>query len=382
MIPIRTDSPLRHTPWMNWGIIAVNVALFLLQHRMPSLQHKLALNPRMPTVLEFLTYSLVHANGAHLVGNMLFLYIFGNNVNDKMGHIGYLGFYLAAGVFSGIVYTTGGDTKMVIGASGAVSAITGAYIVLFPRAHVTVLFFFFYVAVFEWPSIWFIAFFFLKDLVMNFSGAPTGVAHAAHLGGTIFGFLICFVLLYLQLLPRDHFDVVALAKQWNRRRQFRDLTASGYDPFGYSERVRVENRLPAPVTEQQTRAQELKAQIAQAHADHDHARAADLYLELKTVDREQVLSRQAQLEIANQLASQQKYPEAAEAYESFLRHYKNFEQVEQVELMLGLIYARYLQRYTHAREILLRAMARLHGDRELGLAREELKRIEPLIAPP
>src|SRR5688572_17414701 len=101
MIPIRTDSPLRRTPWMNWGIIAVNVVFFLITHKMQSLGHELALNPRNPELWQFFTYSLVHANGAHLVGNMLFLYIFGNNLDDKMGHLAYLGFYLAGGVFSG-----------------------------------------------------------------------------------------------------------------------------------------------------------------------------------------------------------------------------------------------------------------------------------------
>ena len=90
-----------------------------------------------------------------------------------------------------------------------------------------------------------------------------------------------------------------------------------------------------------------------------------------------MLARQAQLDVANQLAGQQLYPQAAEAYELFLRHYPKFEQIEQVELMLGLIYARYLEQYDRAKEYLLRAMARLHGDRELKLAREELaSRIE------
>ena len=88
------------------------------------------------------------------------------------------------------------------------------------------------------------------------------------------------------------------------------------------------------------------------------------------------MARQAQLDVAAQLASQQLYPQAAEAYELFLRHYRNYEQIEQVELMLGLIYARYLDRYDRAKEYLIRAMARLHGDREIKLARNELDRIE------
>ena len=71
------------------------------------------------------------------------------------------------------------------------------------------------------------------------------------------------------------------------------------------------------------------------------------------------------------------YPEAADAYEAFLRTYPKFEQIEQVELMLGIIYARYLQQYDRAKGYLVKAMSRLHGDRELAMARSELLRIEP-----
>jgi outer membrane protein assembly factor BamD (BamD/ComL family) len=107
-------------------------------------------------------------------------------------------------------------------------------------------------------------------------------------------------------------------------------------------------------------------------------KAAELYIELKLADPAQVLSRQAQLDVANQLAAQQRYPQAAEAYELFLRHYPKFEQIEQVELMLGLIYARYLGLYERARECLLKASARLHSENELEMARSELSRIAPL----
>ena len=385
MIPLRTDSRLRATPWMNWGIIALNVAVYMVQSRVPQVTRLLALRPDDPTLLTFFSYSLLHASVMHLAGNMLFLYIFGNNVNDKMGSVGYLGFYLAGGVFSGIgqVAMAGGSIP-VVGASGAVSSVTGAYMVLFPRAHVTLLYYFLYIGVIEIPSAWFIGFFFVKEFFLNFAGMETGVAHMAHLVGAGFGFVVTFGLLSANLLPRDHFDVVALVKQWNRRRQFRDITASGYDPFAYSPaaRVRAENRLPAPADPKQEQIQDIRAQIAEAMNQRDHPKAAELYVQLRDIDADQVLARQTQLDVANQLASQQNYEQAAAAYELFLRHYKNFEQIEQVELMLGLIYARYLSRYDRAKEYLLRAMARLHGDRELGLARAELQRIEPLLAPP
>jgi membrane associated rhomboid family serine protease len=379
MIPIKTEARLRTTPWMNYGIIAVNCLMFLILHRLRRSMPALELHPRHPTMLAFFTYSLMHANVGHLASNMLFLYIFGNNVNDKMGHVGYAAFYLSAGIIAGVCYVAGGDVTPVIGASGAVAAVTGAFIVLFPRVHVTLLYFFMVIGFFEIPSVWFIAFFFVKDLFLNFSGAATGVAHVAHIAGTLFGFIACFALLMFNLLPRDHYDVVALAKQWNRRRQFRDLTASGYNPFGAAERLSVEKRLPQPMSAAQEKVQDIKGQISDAMARHDHAKAAQLYLQMKQVDRDTVLARQAQLDVANQLASEQRYADAAEAYESFLKYYKNFEQVEQVELMLGLIYARYLNKYPSAKELLLRAMARLHSDNQLSLARSELSRIEPLI---
>jgi tetratricopeptide (TPR) repeat protein len=207
-----------------------------------------------------------------------------------------------------------------------------------------------------------------------------GVAHMAHLSGAAFGFVVCFVLLSIHLLPRSQYDVVALVQRWNKRRQYRVLVAQGFDPFRYQPAVPVEHRLPAPSDPALQKIQDLRAEIFESIAHHNHPHAAALFLDLKKLDPRQVLSRQAQLDVANQLASQQLYIDAADAYEQFLAHYKSFEQIEQVELMLGLLYARYLARYDKAREYLLRAMARLHTEREIRLAREELRRIERLAA--
>src|SRR5882757_872831 len=102
--PIRTDSPLRTTPYMNWLIIVANVIVFVAEGINHSLEARYGLSPRMPQLVQFFTYQFLHANPAHIAGNMIFLYIFGNNVNDKMGHLGYLAFYLAGGIFAGICY--------------------------------------------------------------------------------------------------------------------------------------------------------------------------------------------------------------------------------------------------------------------------------------
>lgn len=383
LVPLRTDSPLRSNPWINWILIALNVVCFLVQKARPQYELEYALNPQYPQLYQFVTYAFLHRDIMHLVGNMLFLYIFGNNVNDKMGHLGYLGFYLAGGVLSGISFVLweGGSDIPMVGASGAIAAVTGAYLVLFPRSHITILYFFFLIGTAEIASLWFIGLYFVWDLIYLYGQTQT--AHIAHIGGTVFGVTVCSILLAVQLLPRDQFDIVALAKQWNRRRQYRDAVAGGWNPYMHSS-GRGQPAGP-PVQEQShpfdPRTQQLfdlRGAISTAISRHDLPRAADLYIELKVLDPQQVLPRQAQLDVANQLANQQRYPQAAEAYESFLRHYPKFEQIEQVELMLGLVYARYLNQYDKARECLLKASARLHTDRELEMARSELARIAPM----
>jgi hypothetical protein len=298
-----------------------------------------------------------------------------------MGQLGYLGFYLAGGVIAGVGHAAYAQSP-VIGASGAVAAVTGAYLVLLPRSNITLFYFFFIVGAFEIPSLWFVLFTFAMDLVGEFHplwlGGPEAVAHMAHITGTIFGAALCLILLSCRIIPRDQFDVLSLFARWNRRRQYRQLVSAGYNPFGYvpPQPTNMRQSEPDPRT---ARLLEMRAEISEAIAHRNLPQAAHLFLELKKLDPTQLLSRQAQLDVANQLASQQFFAQAAEAYDQFLSHYPNFEQIEQVELMLGVVYARYLQQYDRARQLLLRALARLHSEREIQWARSELARIEALI---
>jgi len=382
IIPLRTDSPLRHTPYMNWAIILANVLIYIYARFFnPSLFLHYELNPRSPEVFQFITYAFLHDPNSvwHIAGNMLFLYIFGNNVNDRMGNAGYLGYYLAGGVFAGILYVAvPNQVAPVIGASGAIAAITGAYLVLFPRSHVTVLFFLYIIGQYEILGLWFVVMFFAFDVWSNFTQSD-GVAHVAHIGGTLFGLTVCLLLLWIRLLPRDQFDLLAIIQRWNKRRQYRELVTSGYDPFNYTP-VTASNR-PAPPDPRTVRIAELRGEIADAQAIHDLDTAARLYLKLQQFAPGQVLARQTQLDIANHLAQAQLFQNAADAYELFLATYPKYEQIEQVELMLGLIYARYLHRYDRARHYLTRALRSLHGPKEIALATSELEHLAA-IAPP
>jgi membrane associated rhomboid family serine protease len=378
-IPIRTDTPLRRTPYMNYALIVANMVAFIVQLTLlkGSKLTPFLLQPRDPQLYQFFTYQFLHGNALHIFGNMLFLYIFGNNVNDKMGNFGYLGFYLGAGVFAGIAHVLT-STGAVLGASGSIAGVTGAYLVLLPYSRITIVYFFYLIGTFELSGLWFVLLFFLLDVFQQFSGALFGgreaVAHMAHIGGTVFGFTICMTLLSVRLLPRDMWDLFAIIDRWNRRRSYRDVVNSGYDPFNYA--PRGDRSKPDPRME---RIQDLRASISEAVAQHRLPDGVKLYAELRAIDPNQTLSRQTQLDIANQLFADGAYPAAADAYELFLRNYPKADRVENVHLILGIVYARYLNKYERARELFNLALPKLHAQRDLDLARAELDRIEPLI---
>lgn len=357
---------------MNWLLICGNVVAYVVQGNVwPAGEAPtLMLDPDGIHLLHFFTYQFLHGDAMHLIGNMLFLYIFGNNVNDRMGHVGYLAFYLAGGVFAGVGHLLT-STAQVLGASGSVAAVTGAFLVLFPRSYVTVIYLFIFIGSFQVWSMYLIGFFFVKDLLLGFAGS-TGVAHMAHIAGTVFGFVVSLGLLFARLLPRDLYDLPSLIDRWNRRRAHRAAVARGYDPFGYSH---IASRPAPPVDPFTQQIMEMRAAVSEAMAHHQPQRAAQLYLDLKARDPSQVLSRQTQQDIATQLAEQQLYPQAAEAYEALLRTYPRSEQTVQVRLMLGLIYARYLHQPQRAREHLAAVVESSPVGREADLARQELARI-------
>jgi membrane associated rhomboid family serine protease len=392
ILPIRTDSPLRSRPWMNWAIIAATLAMGVVETFTDQFKNGgqgftwvaryFELSSRAPSLHTFVTYAFVHVSWLHLLTNLLPLYIFGNNINDRLGHVGYLAFYLAGAVFAGVGFVMADASGLpVIGASGAVMAVMGAYLALYPRSNITILSLLFFVGTFEVPSMYLIIVFFVLDLIGNLAGSQA-VAHVAHIAGLLFGFGVGMALLWLQLLPRDPFDFLALVQRWNRRRQYKLLVRQGYNPFAYAPPAptpRSGAAAPDPDPNLQ-RIRDLRAEINEAIAHHNLPHAAILFLELQKLDPRQVLARQAQLDVANQLASQQFYHQAADAYEQFLRHYPNFEQIEQVELMLGIVCARYLRQYDRAKALLSAALHRLHGERETAMARSELERIQPLVS--
>lgn len=330
---------------------------------------------------QFITYAFLHGGFLHIFFNMFFLYIFGNNVNGRLGHIGYLGFYLAGGVFAGIGYTVL-HSSHVLGASGAVAAVTGAYLVLFPQTLITVVYWFFFIGTIEVPALYFIVFkLIFLDNIFEPRIAPAAIAYDAHLAGYAFGIAAMLVALATGLIPGSNFDLWAMLKRWNRRRQYRDTVSSGYDPFAGRMRTRQieveevagDGQAKSP---QQENIEKLRSEIGKRILERNLPAAAELYVKLMEVDSEQVLPRQHLLDIANQLASDSRAKEAVQAYEQFLTRYSSYEYVEQVELMLGILYSRHLDQPEPAIKHLQAAEKKLSDPGQLKMCQDELSKLQ------
>ena len=392
LLPIRTSIQPRRTPYANYALVAVNVVIFLLSYfphvesyggeveylRRWASQYVLDPQPGHLFLWQFVSYAFLHAGFMHIVGNMFFLYLFGNNVNDKLGHIGYLSFYLAGAVFSGIGHTLM-SSNPVLGASGAVAAVTGAYLVLFPQTLITVIYWFLFIGTMELPAMYFIAFKLIiwDNMIEPRFAPPIAIAYGAHLAGYIFGIGAMVVLLATHIISGSTYDLWAMIKRWNRRRRYRDVVSSGYDPYTGRTKIKVKEVIKSAAEQQKDeQIRQLRSEISNRMMQRNLPAAAELFIELMKQDSEQILPRQQLLDIANQLAGDNKHAESARAYEQFLSHYRTYEYAEQVELMLGVIYSRYLNQPGPAAKHLQIAEKKLTDPGQLKMCRDELARIQ------
>jgi membrane associated rhomboid family serine protease len=213
MIPLKDDNPTRTFPIINIALILMNVVVFLYQVTLPPhayqafLMANATVPMRIPAFLAgylglkmaffpMFTSMFLHGGLMHLLGNMLFLYIFGDDVEDYFGHIPYLIFYIFCGIGSGLVHVLFNlhSSLPAIGASGAISGVMGAYAVLFPRARVLMLFFIFLIPV---PAVLVLGYWFVLQFLSGIgefgASAMGGVAWWAHIGGFLMGMAIAVV---------------------------------------------------------------------------------------------------------------------------------------------------------------------------------------------
>jgi membrane associated rhomboid family serine protease len=208
MLPLRDNIPSRSLPLVNWALIAVNILAFVYQtglkpfalnnfiHAYGVIPAKLSLvDPS--TWIPLVTAIFLHGGWFHLISNMWVLFIFGDNIEDRMGHIRYAGFYVLGGIFANVLQAMITPTSLVpaIGASGAIAAVLGGYFFLFPRARVVTLIpIFLYPWIVEISAFIYLGFWFVMQLYSGFQslsvpeGASVGgIAWWAHIGGFVFG---------------------------------------------------------------------------------------------------------------------------------------------------------------------------------------------------
>jgi len=209
MIPIRDQIPTKRVPLVTYALIAVNVLVFLMEWLAGSgqeaLVYEFALIPAEVTagldvgdVSDIFTSMFMHAGLAHLLGNMLYLWIFGDNVEDSMGGLKYLSFYLIGGVVASVTHILTNPNSQIptVGASGAIAAVLGAYLILYPQSRVlTIIPFGFFIRMTMVPAIvllgfWFVLQFFSGLLSVGATEDVGGVAFWAHVGGFVAGMVL------------------------------------------------------------------------------------------------------------------------------------------------------------------------------------------------
>ena len=203
-----------HNAHFSYGLIAVNVLIFTYQYSLGpeagqqfvydwgTIPASILSGQRYETLI---TSMFLHGGWLHLLGNMLYLWIFADNIEATVGNVKFVIFYLLGGIAAGLVhiYFNPGSPIPAVGASGALSAVMGAYIVLFPRSRVRGWFFFFRVNI---PAFLFLGFWFYQQSSAGYASlqdsAGTGIAWWAHIGGFVFGVLAGFYFRATHYIPR------------------------------------------------------------------------------------------------------------------------------------------------------------------------------------
>jgi len=379
IIPIRTEIARRRPTVITYWIMSVCVVVFLvttiLEHRAPDLYFRIfsfgALHgdfrPDMESIArqlertkstdidplglltklrmgainparwwQFITYQFMHAGWMHLLGNMVVLWVFGPVVEDRVRRWWFLAFYLVGGAFAGFVHglfegrvlefgaTSGLFYVPVIGASGSIAAVTGAFLVLFPQSRIDIIWFLGIIGRFSIPAWWFVGMAIAWDFISTARGSG-GVANIAHIGGYVFGASVAMVCLWRRWIPREPFNLFTMSKQAHRRRAYRELMHKPAAGTGTGPDHSVE-----------------RAAIFDAIRAGNIGLAADRYSALLESGPDEILPRDSQLAIANHWFATGRHTHAAAAYEAFLKRYPDDRERAATALMLALVSARYL----------------------------------------
>lgn len=351
-LPLGTNLETKRRPLVVYGLVALNIAIHIVVFtgfRREDLAvtewfNALKLSARGFHWWEPISYQFLHdpRGIGHIASNMIFLLAFGGVVECRLGRIGFLALYLAGGALAGLlqIAMTGGS---VIGASGSVSVVAGAFLALHPRGHVHGLWLLPPSRI-SMPAAWLLGLYAAIDLVNTltdaFGATRTGVGTIAHLAGLVFGLCVCLALLGTGVLVRNDFDLFFMIKQWKRRRDLRAATAAaglGTADGPIAARVRADS-----VDEMSPKERTLRLTIATAHRERDLILAAQIYRDLLAINPTATIPSALQLDVANQLAKSGEARAARAAYANFVERFRTDPAVSDARLMLAVIELRRL----------------------------------------
>ncbi|UCC33448.1 MAG: rhomboid family intramembrane serine protease [Candidatus Bathyarchaeota archaeon] len=272
MFPIHDENRPTIKPYVNYVLLAVNVAIFFFFYlqdpiRMLVLESRIWEYGAIPrdiiqgeNLWTLITSMFMHADMMHLFGNMIYLWVFGDNIEDALGHMRYIGFYILGGFAASFVHIASVYVALPsltrvpygwypaqipsVGASGAISAVLGAYMLLYPRARIRTLVFYFFIQIITVPALYYLGFWFFYQLMMGFfslGGLLSGVAFWAHIGGFVAGVIGVKA---FGIRTRTRLDVIADRSQVKPTYVGPKYKAPFVDAIVEGDRVRVVAELP------------------------------------------------------------------------------------------------------------------------------------------
>jgi membrane associated rhomboid family serine protease len=394
--PVGDDNPSGRRPLVTYGLIAVNVLVFVVANGWPfrglggdlsmSMARDFGLVPSKVAghPFTFISSMFLHGDIFHILGNMVFLWIAGDNVEEKLGGLPFLGFYVLSGVLASatyLVYAGASSIVPLVGASGAIAGALGCYMVFFPRARIRIFYwFYFFVGIFRVEARWFLGFWIAENLffwLVVRSPHASGVAYAAHAGGFAVGI------------------VTGMAFKGRLRRSGRITRVDRLTGFAGSDEgvVKPEVRVtsgPASRTDEFVNSRVETRRSGQDFFGQEEAivdllsssridAALERYVDYLRLPHAKPLPSWAQIEIAAEFFRRGDFEEALKAYRRYLAHHPQGVDGAEARFRLGVILARHRHEYFRAREYLIQATLEHPEPAIREHAKAELRRIEALM---
>lgn len=379
LIPLGTNRPLARRTRIVPLLIGLNLAIFVIQILLQSSDPQLA--ARMVnlgsvwrndlTLWTPITSAFLHGDFWHIAGNMLALFVFGPPVEDRFGRIGFFVFYIAGAIGSGLIHVAV-SVNPAIGASGAIAAVTGAFLVLFPNCRVKVIWFFILIQILMAPAWWLIGLWIVIDMFSQALQPNNGTANAAHLGGYATGISVAMFLLATKILKREpSYDLFSILQHKNRKRAFKAATKNAA-PKPYSAAKKEDPK----VAELAARRAQISERLHEGNLDD----ASSRYLAMVEYfnddpDFPTTMHRDAQYQIANHLYQINKREEALDAYQALIKEYPADKERDIICILRARINANDLGNTQAAIDILTTLIEQTTSEDTKALAESELESI-------